>query len=301
MLLMRKFFITIIAILVCNAGNSINARVVDGNVIMDQAMPENLCALTFDDGPSRNTPQLLEMLKAYNIPATFFLLGSQIQYFPELVRQMQAEGHEIGNHSWTHPNLKALSADAQAHEIEHTDELLRSLGVTPLYMRPPYGSFDERTVRIADKMGISVVLWSLDSKDWKHLPPDYARLISTRGTIYEPGALRGIFLFHDTHKTTVDDLPRIVANLRAGGCKKFVTVSEYLAGIADPEPAMVLSRNRPQQKIMPLQEVRPMYAAGSGNVPLARCSKPWKDSGQDSGKLELEEAHAQIRRPMLGM
>ncbi len=156
-----------------------------------------------------------------------------------------------------------------------TDELLRSLGITPLYMRPPYGNFDERTVQIANDLGIDIILWSLDSHDWKSLPSDYAKLRSTRGTIYDNGSLRGIFLFHDIHKSTVEDLHRIIANLRAGGCEKFVTISEYLAGIEDPEPPLLMSRRSQPPARLRVKPAPPAYASGSAPLPLARCSRPW--------------------------
>ena len=274
------------------AAQSVLARVVDGNNIMDQRMSENLCAITFDDGPSRNTPQLLDMLDQYGIPATFFLLGKQAELHPGIVRRIVAEGHEIGNHSYSHPNLRLLSSERKDEEIRRTDAILRSLGATPLFLRPPYGAFDHNTVETAESLGLSGVLWSLDSRDWKGLPPDYAKLRSTRGYAYPTGSLRGIFLFHDTHKSTVDDLPRIIADLRAGGCQRFVTVSEYLEGVLDPEPGLLMTRRpvgeEPGQ--MPLAarhtvegveesaELPPTrgWPAGTGPLPLARSSKPWQ-------------------------
>lgn len=255
---------------------------------MDQSMNENLCALTFDDGPSKNTPMLLDLLKSYNIPATFFLLGSQIAQYPEMVSKIQSEGHEIGSHSWSHPNLRLVSLERLQEEILNTDELLKSLGAVPLYLRPPYGAYDDRVIQLADRLGISIILWSLDSRDWKNLPSDYAKLRSTRGTVYDDGALRGIFLFHDTHKSTVDDLPRIIANLRAGGCERFVTVSEYLAGIADPEPSLVMKRKNGKKQ--PEPEI-PMYAADFNNVPLARCSKPAFNQKKPINRDDMEMAH----------
>lgn len=263
------------------------AVLVDGNRIMDQSMQENLCALTFDDGPSPNTPHLLDLLEEYGIPATFFVLGSQVAHYPHTIERIRDAGHEIGNHTWSHSNLKLLSRERQIEEIEQTDNLLKSLGVTSLYMRPPYGSFDERTIKIADDLGMSVILWSLDSYDWKHLPQDYSKLRSTRGTVYDDGALRGIFLFHDIHRNTVEDLPRIIANLKAGGCEKFVTVSEYLAGIADPEPSLLMSRHPAPPAAYPDM---PMYAAGHAAVPMARCAKPWNFQIPAE---PLESAHAQ--------
>lgn len=272
---------------------------------MDQAMDANLCALTFDDGPSRNTPQLLDMLASYGIKATFFLLGRQVYNNPGLAQRIADEGHEVGNHSWSHPNLKILSSERQQEELGQTDALLRSLGIVPVYIRPPYGSFDDRTVAIANDMGADIILWSLDSNDWRRLPSDYAKLLSTRGTVYEDGALRGVFLFHDTHKSTVDDLPRILAHLKAGGCDRFVTVSEYLAGILDPEPALMMTRHEGPKHISPEmpalasgpvaapQPAPPAYAAGSAALPLARCSRPFDYQEDQKGEIfDLEEAHA---------
>lgn len=265
------------------------ARMVGGDAIMDQDMEENLCALTFDDGPAPTTPILLDMLAEYKIPATFFVLGKNASYYPKIIKRIVAEGHEIGNHSWSHPNLKHLTTDAQIRQITETDTLLRSLGAVPLYVRPPYGAYDERTERIAEELGLSLILWSMDSKDWKRLPENYAKVPSSRGTVYEDGALRGIFLFHDIHKTTVDDFPKIVANLRAGGCDRFVTVSEYLKGVLDPEPPLLMTR-------VPVKEVpatatlaRKAYGAGSGPIPMARCSEPWREK---EDVLSLDEAHA---------
>lgn len=268
------------------------AKVVDGSSIMDQEMSENLCAITFDDGPAPNTPVLLDLLAAYEVPATFFLLGQNVMLYPELVERMLAEGHEVANHSWSHPNLKKLSFDSQTAQIASTDRLLRSLGATPYFMRPPYGSFDEKTKKVAENLGLSIILWSLDSKDWKKSPEDYSRLGSTRGTIYEAGDLHGIFLFHDTHRSTVEDLPKIVEDLKAGGCDKFVTVSEYLQGIKDPEPGSLMTR-RPVRSFRNLAEKKEWlkFSAGSGPIPLARSSKPWLEEKET---FDLEDAQAAI-------
>lgn len=279
------------------------AEVIDGSRIMNQGMAENLCVLTFDDGPSRYTPQLLDMLKSYGIRANFFLLGMNIAGQKDIVRRMHAEGHEIGNHSWSHPNLRRLSRENQEKQLADTDALIRSLGIVPFYMRPPYGSFDARTIHIAQDLGLDIILWSLDSKDWKFLPQDYAKLVSTRGTIYEDGALQGVFLFHDTHKSTVDDLPRIIAHLKAGGCDRFVTVSEYLAAAKDPEPPLLMTRRPVQQEAPQLALAEstapvaapmpppPAYPAGTGPISMSRCSRPWKyEDAQDP--LPMEAAHA---------
>lgn len=284
------------------------AEVIDGNRIMDQDMGENLCALTFDDGPSNFTPHLLDMLKENNIPATFFMLGANARRLPNVVRRVAAEGHEIGNHTYSHPNLLRLSRDRQKLQIAATEEVFREIGVTSLYMRPPYGNFDERTVDIANENGLKLILWSMDSYDWKRLPEDYSKLRSTRGTVYENGHLRGVFLFHDIHKTTVDDFPRIIAHLRAGGCERFVTMSEYLAGIADDEPGSLMTRRPTQTRHasldnLPLAKNRGDKAA-LDNLPLARCSRPYGDHEQvahvddDAIQPETDDAKPAENEPL---
>ena len=293
---MRLFFKRICLAAACLAVGAVaqaaQARVVDGNVIMDQPMRENLCALTFDDGPSVNTPHLLEMLEEYGIPATFFVLGNQAERHPDLVRRILAEGHEVGNHSYSHPNLRAVSPARKEEELRRTDTILRNLGASPVFIRPPYGSYDTSTERIAESLGLTVILWSMDSRDWQRLPENYATLRNNRGTVYAPGTLRGIFLFHDSHKRTVDDLPRIIRDLRAGGCQRFVTVSDYLAGLMDPEPGLLMTRvkraapgaDEPSmvarhqvESVHQSEELPPhSYPAGSSEIPLARSSTPWQ-------------------------
>ena len=262
------------------------AEVIDGNRIMDQDMGENLCALTFDDGPSNFTPHLLDMLRENNIHATFFMLGANARRLPDVVRRVAAEGHEIGNHTYSHPNLLRLSRERQKFQIDLTEEIFREIGVTSLYMRPPYGNFDARTLDIVNESGLKLILWSMDSYDWKRLPEDYSKLRSTRGTVYEDGNLRGVFLFHDIHKSTVDDLPRIIAHLRAGGCERFVTMSEYLAGITDDEPGSLMTRRPVQTRHASLDNLplaknrREAGKSALENLPLARCSRPYGDHEQ---------------------
>ena len=292
-----RFFFKQICLVACFfalglAAQSAQARVVEGNVIMDQPMRENLCALTFDDGPSINTPHLLDMLEEYGIPATFFMLGSQAERHPDIVKRVIAEGHEVGNHSYSHPNLRVVSLARKEEELRRTDTILRNLGASPQFMRPPYGSYDASTEKVAASLGLSLMLWSMDSRDWQRLPDNYATLRNNRGTVYAPGTLRGIFLFHDSHKRTVDDLPRIIRDLRAGGCQRFVTVTDYLEGLMDPEPGLLMTRVKrgaPGMDEPPMvarhqvegvhqsEELPPhSFPAGSADIPLARSSTPWQ-------------------------
>ena len=288
------------------AAQSAQARVVEGNVIMDQPMRENLCALTFDDGPSINTPHLLDMLEEYGIPATFFMLGNQAERHPDIVKRVIAEGHEVGNHSYSHPNLRVVSLARKEEELRRTDTILRNLGASPQFMRPPYGSYDASTEKVAASLGLSLMLWSMDSRDWQRLPDNYATLRNNRGTVYAPGTLRGIFLFHDSHKRTVDDLPRIIRDLRAGGCQRFVTVTDYLEGLMDPEPGLLMTRVKrgaPGMDEPPMvarhqvegvhqsEELPPhSFPAGSADVPLARSSTPWQLEESPSSEVAGQAA-----------
>src|ERR1700685_2740033 len=127
-------------------------------------------AMTFDDGPSaENTPRLLDMLKQRNIKATFFLIGQNAAANPDLVRRILAEGHEIGNHSWTHPQLSKLSDDRVTEEITKTQAAIKNAsGYTPVILRPPYGAITARQKDWIEKQfGLSVIIWSVDPFDWK--------------------------------------------------------------------------------------------------------------------------------------
>ncbi|MBR6467474.1 MAG: polysaccharide deacetylase family protein [Desulfovibrio sp.] len=216
-----------------------------GTSISNQPMGENLCAITFDDGPSIFTPHLLDMLDYYGISATFFQLGKNAAYYPDIVKRVLAEGHEVGSHSYSHPNMRKLSYQAKEEQLARTDQILRSLGAEPVIMRPPYGNSDVALQELCDKFGYRIIIWSLDSLDWKRLPADYSQLRNEEGYPWPKGKLHGIFLFHDIHKRTVDDLPRIVSQLKEGGCQRFVTVSEYMHSelFMDPEPGELMTRH----------------------------------------------------------
>lgn len=235
-----------------------------GSRIDTQPMGENLCCITFDDGPGPYTPQLLDKLDEYGIPATFFMLGKNAQRYPDVVQRAAAEGHEIGSHSYSHPNLKRLGQKARYDELAKTSEIFRSLGIEPRFLRPPYGAKDDALIKLAAELGLSVITWSRDSEDWKRLPSDYAKLPDSFGHIAPTGHLRGIFLFHDIHKRTVDDLPRIVEQLRAGGCQRFVTVSDYFDGFySDPEPPLLMTRRPVSRTLDIVRDTLPM------GVPIA--------------------------------
>jgi peptidoglycan-N-acetylglucosamine deacetylase len=192
-------------------------------------------AMTFDDGPSaENTPRLLEMLKQRNIKATFFLIGQNVVSNPDLVRRILAEGHEIGNHSWTHPQLSKLSDDRVTAEITKTQDAIKDAsGFTPTILRPPYGAITPRQREwIQSRFGLNIILWSVDPFDWKR--PGASVITQRILSQTRPGA---IILSHDIHKQTVDAMPATLDALIAKGYK-FVTVSQLIA-MNKPKPATV--------------------------------------------------------------
>ena len=189
-------------------------------------------AMTFDDGPSpETTPRLLDMLKQRNIKATFFLIGENAAANPDLVRRILAEGHELGNHTWTHPQLSKLSDDRVTAEISKTQEAIKAAsGYTPTLLRPPYGAITSRQREwIANRFGLNIILWSVDPFDWKR--PGSSVITQRILSQARPGA---IILSHDIHKQTVDAMPATLDGLIGKGYK-FVTVTQLIA-MNKPKP-----------------------------------------------------------------
>ncbi len=255
-----------------------------GSLIYEQDMGENLCALTFDDGPSNYTPQLLDILDAHGVSATFFMLGVNAAKLPHVVRRVVDEGHEVASHSYKHPNFKRISTARRLDELERTNRILRSCGADPTLFRPPYGAQDHALAVQAAELGLRIVTWSYDTEDWKRLPADYTRLRDPRGRIAARGHLRGIFLFHDIHKSTVDDIPRVIAQLKAGGCDRFVTVSDYISGLLDPEPPMRMTMHRRARSsaVLPAySHATPLHNADAKAAALAARLVSQADMPQD--------------------
>jgi peptidoglycan/xylan/chitin deacetylase (PgdA/CDA1 family) len=183
-------------------------------------------AITFDDGPSAEyTGTLLDELKKRNIKATFFMVGQCVQEFPQLVKRMVAEGHEVANHSWSHPAFGKMGDAAVRSELQRTqDAIIAACGVKPTLMRPPYGSITQAQKRwIPEEMGLQVILWSVDPLDWKKPGENVLR-----SRIVNGAADGAIILAHDIHGSTVRAMPSTFDELLAKGYK-FATVSELLA------------------------------------------------------------------------
>jgi len=183
-------------------------------------------ALTFDDGPHPvHTPKLLDILKAKGVKATFYVIGRSVETYPDIAKRIVAEGHEIANHTWTHPSLSKLGAASVKREIDRTSEVIRNVtGITPTTMRPPYGATNARiNKRMDEEFGLKVIMWSVDPLDWKYR--NASRVTSEIVSKTQPG---GIVLAHDIHASTVAAMPATIDGLKAKGFQ-FVTVTELLA------------------------------------------------------------------------
>ena len=210
-------------------------------------------ALTFDDGPHATlTPKLLDLLTAHHIKATFFVLGECVQQNPEVLKRAAREGHEIANHSWSHPNLGKMSDEAVRSQLKRTDDELREiLGTRPTLMRPPYGSITARQKRwIHDEFGYQIILWDVDPLDWKRPGPSVVTSRILKET--RPGS---IVLAHDIHPGTIEAMPATLDQLEAKGFK-FVTVTALL-NMATPEPPKPVATPRPAASEAPAPSSAP--------------------------------------------
>ena len=182
-------------------------------------------AMTFDDGPNAKlTPKLLDILSEHHIKATFFVVGENAAAHPDLLQRAVREGHEIGNHSWSHPNLGKISRQNAQRELQSTaDAIAAAVGIRPTLMRPPYGSLTLGEKHwIHDELGYNIILWDVDPLDWKRPGPSVVCNRIVRET--RPGS---IILSHDIHPGTIEAMPSTLDQLQAKGFK-FVTVSELL-------------------------------------------------------------------------
>ncbi|QEO14683.1 polysaccharide deacetylase family protein [Agromyces intestinalis] len=190
------------------------------------------CAsITYDDGPTDLTDALLDTLAARRAPATFFVQGGYVGNRPDTVRRTAAEGHEVGNHTWGHPDLTKLPDDQVRAEIDRTQAAIAAVtGKAPAMVRPPYGASDDRVRALVPLVW---VVWSVDTNDWRD--PGVGPL-----TEYAVGAVGrgGIILMHDTHAQTVEAAAGIIDGLRARGFT-LATVGAQFGGVLPPPGTLV--------------------------------------------------------------
>lgn len=188
-------------------------------------------ALTFDDGPSTLTPQLLDILARQGVHVTFFELSTHSQSYPQTVRRQVAEGHEVGNHTINHLELTKQPRASVSKEIIGAQNAIGALtGHPPSLMRPPYGAYNDTVRQVAAQQGLALIHWTTTPDDWKVRNASVVRDQTVK--LASPGA---IILLHDTYPETVNAVPGIIEGLKAQGFT-FVTVSRLLG---TPRPGVV--------------------------------------------------------------
>lgn len=201
-----------------------------GEVVWEVPTEEKVIALTFDDGPDpEDTPYILDLLKEYDVKATFFIIGNKAERYPDLVKREADEGHELANHTYRHLYFSNKVSERQfKEELSKTQEaIFKASGLRPHLFRPPGGYYNDTLVRIAKKEGFKVVMWSWhqNTNDWN--TPGVGKITST---VLNNARNGDIVLFHDyvEGKTqTIPALKQILPELRDRGYR-FVTISELL-------------------------------------------------------------------------
>lgn len=206
-----------------------------GKVIYHGYTDEKAVALTFDDGPDpRFTPQVLEILTKYKVPATFFVVGAQVERYPDLVREQVALGHELANHTYSHPELTKVALPEVFAEIQKDQlTILRFTGTSPSFFRPPKKLYNQDIIKLAGNLGLPTVLWTVCIENHSVKTPE-----AMARRVIGQAKKGGIILGHDgrlDRQKTVDALPAIIEGYQKKGYR-FVTLSELLNGKASPKP-----------------------------------------------------------------
>jgi len=233
-LVARRFGTTVQSILNANPGldpfklvpgREITITIPENAVAIYKGNPlKKMVALTFDATYGDNqTHRLLQILRNNNIKATFFLSGIWLINYPHLVRAIAAEGHEIGNHSYTHPHMPLIPLAQVNNQIIRTDALINNIsGLSPYLFRPPYGEYNQAILNTLASLGYVTIMWTIDSLDWKS--PGVDQITSRIVDNIEPGA---IILMHQSASQTAEALPQVILRLKGKGYN-FGTVTQVL-------------------------------------------------------------------------
>ncbi|AJY76707.1 polysaccharide deacetylase family protein [Paenibacillus beijingensis] len=186
-------------------------------------------ALTFDDGPSPYTSKILKILKKYDIRATFFVVGQELHKYPKTIARMFREGHVIGNHTWDHPNLTKLHrSEMESQMIAADAEIAKLTGYRPGLFRPPSGYSNEEVLAVVHALGMTSVLWNVDSRDW-----DLSDYVPIHARILDQLKPQSLILLHDgdafgcgPREAVLESLPVLIESLFSLEYR-FVTVPEF--------------------------------------------------------------------------
>ncbi len=182
-------------------------------------------AISFDAAwGNDDTQQLIDILKEYDVPATFFVVGAWVDKYPESVKALSDAGHQIQNHSNTHPHMPQLSKEQMKDEINSCNEKIAEItGKTPTLLRPPYGDYDNALIETMEELKMNTIQWDVDSLDWKEnaTPESICKRVTSKVTN------GSIVLFHNDADHTPEALPNILKQLQADGYE-FVFISDLI-------------------------------------------------------------------------
>ncbi len=200
----------------------------DDNVYSHAETDQKTIALTFDDGPHpHRTAEILDILAEYGVKATFFVIGKNAELYPKILRRIANDGHEIGNHTYSHITSKEVSKSRFVNEIVRTDKIIEGItGLKPTLFRPPTGYCDNMTVKSVTELGHKIIVWTVDTRDWAH--NSEKNIVQTVKLKARSGS---IILMHDFisgASPTPGSLRSIIPELLAEGYS-FVTVGELLS------------------------------------------------------------------------
>ena len=225
----KKITLIITAVLVFFSNSFMYAESINDEevFIKNGSRDKKLIALTFDDGPHpKETNQVLDVLNKYNVKGTFFIMGGWINYTDdnkEKLKNIYNDGHEIGNHSYIHPNFVNITEERMNDELQKTEDIIyETIGCNTKLFRFPSGSYNEKALNYVLSKGYKCIQWDVDSVDWKQSGADveYNRVMKN----VKAGS---ILLFHNNAKYTPENLERIINKLTGDGYK-FLTVSELI-------------------------------------------------------------------------
>ncbi|PKG82495.1 hypothetical protein CXF85_13505 [Colwellia sp. 75C3] len=209
------------------------ANLYQGSYFIEGLNHEKLIALSFDDGPSEYTTQILDVLESANVPASFFWQGQNLANYQAVIDRSIAAGHTVANHSWNHVNgMSSTSEELWQKQVSPTnDEFQQLFNITPRFYRPPYGEITDAQIEYLASKGMKVLLWSVDSRDWN---PALNSVTNIESALINNQHEEMITLMHDAggnRQNTVDSLPAIITHYKTQGYR-FVNL-ETLLGISD--------------------------------------------------------------------
>lgn len=199
-----------------------------GGLVTKAETTEKVVALTFDDGPTDNTDEILSILKEEDVKATFFVTGREVQENFEEAQKLVAAGHELGNHSYSHKRMVLKTSSFIKEEIEHTDELIRKTGYEgTIQFRPPYGKKLIGLPRYLDKHNRKTILWDIEPETYPEIAANSKKIVNHVSENVQPGSIILLHVMYDSREESMKSVKGIITDLKAKGYT-FKTVSEIV-------------------------------------------------------------------------